>query len=66
MGRPKDPYTKEVKRLAYEIHKCPKGYEGPCWGPNPEDYEEALRRIVEGAHIDGSVVSSSEGDTDDQ
>jgi hypothetical protein len=53
VGRPKNPITKEVWRLASELHECPKDYEGPCWGPNPEDYVEALRRIIRKSGSDG-------------
>lgn len=37
---------REVRAKAAEIHKCPKGYKGPCWGPLPSDYEKAERLLI--------------------
>ena len=40
------PRLREVTRLAREIHRCPDGYEGPCWGPTDADIGEAARRLT--------------------
>lgn len=37
----------EIRRLAEQIHRCPKGYHGPCWGPTPEDIEKAKALFAE-------------------
>lgn len=42
-----DPTKKDVERLARRIHRCPTGYEGPCWGPTKEDHELARYRLTE-------------------
>lgn len=34
------------KRLAWSLHRCPDGYEGPCWGPGTEDYKRADEQIA--------------------
>lgn len=38
MGRWTDT---ERDRLARRLHRCPDGYEGPCWGPTAADYADA-------------------------
>ena len=37
---------REVDRIARKIHHCPERYVGPCWGPIPEDIEEATRQVI--------------------
>lgn len=39
----------ERRRLAMERHRDvghPEHYDGPCWGPTPEDYEWADRQMI--------------------
>lgn len=33
---------------AARIHRCPDGYEGPCWGPTRSDYERARANLAAG------------------
>jgi hypothetical protein len=41
-----DPTKKDVERYARRIHRCPEGYEGPCWGPTEEDRHTAKQRLT--------------------
>lgn len=34
-----------VRAYAARLHRCPDGYEGPCWGPTEEDIEMAKRAL---------------------
>lgn len=33
-------------KLARKHHRCPEGWEGPCWGPTDEDYAWADAQIA--------------------
>lgn len=46
MSQPRANST-AVRALAREIHRCPEGYEGPCWGPTREDIAQALRTLAQ-------------------
>lgn len=37
--------TKKVMDLAYKLHRCPKGYKGPCWGATQSDICSAQAMI---------------------
>lgn len=42
----------QVGARAWEIHRInghPKGYKGPCWGPLPDEVEQAKREIDDSA-----------------
>jgi len=42
----REPTTKDVQRLAARIHRCPEGYDGPCWGPTDDDRALAKHRLT--------------------
>ncbi len=35
--------TKAIRDAASKLHRCPKGYNGPCWGPTDADVQAAIR-----------------------
>jgi hypothetical protein len=40
------PTKAQIDAEARRIHRCPEGYEGPCWGPNPEDRTQAHENLT--------------------
>lgn len=34
-----------IQARARELHRCPDGYSGPCWGPTYEDVHRATEMV---------------------
>jgi hypothetical protein len=43
------PTLAEVRSEARRIHRCPEGYDGPCWGATQRDLEVARENLRDGS-----------------
>jgi ribosomal protein L37AE/L43A len=42
---PPPTIAEQIKAESWKIHRCPREYEGPCWGPTEEDKAQAHENI---------------------